>query len=270
MKFLSLLLVAVSTITMVNASPQASANPSCYRDNCLRGILGRPTSIASADCTTFLQTTVMEFTATTSAIFTPPPAVVKKRDLTTGTPSTWPAYAACSSTVGGQVNGQRTQIAGLQRYSSACSCIGVQVTSTASVQAVQTISVPEFNIGLTCLNRDSYYLYVDNGMLRAHDFNSMDPPPTLFSLDSSNNLLYNGVRIETRNTDDPSELYAGVAGSPVTCSFQPGGPYFNTAQNCVSGGSKQYFSIPGEGPGNFALFFGTAVSNCFITGAVFN
>ncbi|KAK6507910.1 hypothetical protein TWF481_006331 [Arthrobotrys musiformis] len=265
MKFSLVQLAAVAMAIMVNAAPQATALAGCNRDNCLRALLGVASSKASSDCTAFLQTTVVEFTATVSAILTPSPGNLKKRNqVVTITPSAWPTYAACSSTVGGQVAGQRTQIAGLQRYSSACSCIGIQPTSTVSIQAVQTIPVPQFTLGLTCLNRDSYYLYFENGALWAHDYNSLTPPPAVFTLDSNNNILYNGMKIETVNLDDPSQVYSSSVGSSVKCWFPSGGPDYFRAQSCISGGSKQFFFIPGEGPGVFPLFMRTAATSCTI------
>ncbi|KAK6524180.1 hypothetical protein TWF694_005840 [Orbilia ellipsospora] len=200
-------------------------------------------------------------TATTSAIVT-----LTTEDPATITPSTWPVYAACDQTVGGNGNGAKTRVGGVDRYRSACACIGIQVTTTASVQAVQTVFVPEFNVGLTC-GGDSYYLYVDaNNVVTAHDFNSLSPPPALFSLDSNGDLLYNGVAVVTSDTQILSPLDAsGAAGSSIVCEFQPGGPVFNLVGNCVSG-SKSFWSIAGSGPGIHQLYLGTSGS-CFIAAA---
>jgi len=77
------------------------ANPTCNRDNCLRAIVASafPTRSGSADCASYLATTVESYPTVTTII-----------------PTNIPTYAsACSGAV---------------RYSSACACIDVAPSTT--------------------------------------------------------------------------------------------------------------------------------------------
>ncbi|KAF3935982.1 hypothetical protein ABW20_dc0103138 [Dactylellina cionopaga] len=269
----TILLVVASIANMGGVSAQVAASPSCNRDNCLRGLLGANSASALADCTAYLRTTLIVYTSTVTTISTPAPTLkMRKRDLTaTATLSAWPTYAACSSTVGvDDGSGVRTRISGVQRFSSACSCIGVQVSATTTIQAVQTVSVVPFVLHLTCLNLDSYYIIENNGHLQTHDFNNQPYPAAIFTFDSSNNLLCNGVKVRVPSNQDPSLLYIdGTAGDQVSCFFGSGGPFFLPSQNCVAG-NKRNFQLNGSGPGTWGLYLTAGETNCVIKAHLIN
>ncbi|KAK6543499.1 hypothetical protein TWF694_000245 [Orbilia ellipsospora] len=263
MKVTALLLAAMSAATAVNAdAPTAAAG--CNHDNCLRGLLGKSATLASSDCTAFLRVTVTDYTSTTSTIYTPTAAkmMMKRDSMTTISPSAYPTYAACSSTVAGQINGAKSTIAGFQRYSSACSCINALPTGTSTVQAVQTVSVEKFALGVTCLGTDSYFVMInDNGVLLAHDFNTVYPA-ALFNLDADGDLSYNGVKVVTTTGPDASYLYAdGSAGDAISCPFL-GSPTFALNPTCSSGGTKTNLSISGSGPGVWAMYLSSDTTAC--------
>ncbi|KAF3906917.1 hypothetical protein AA313_de0203484 [Arthrobotrys entomopaga] len=266
MKFTSVLLAALSAAAVNADAPTAAAG--CNHDNCLRGLLGKSAALASSDCTAFLQATVTDFTSTTSTILTQTRVltrtarIMKRVTSTAIAPPAYPTYAACSSTVAGQINGAKSTIAGFERYSSACSCINALPTATVTVQAVQTVSVDKFALAVTCYGTDSYFVVINgDGILRAHDFNTVYPP-ALFNLDSDGDLSYNGVKVVTTTGLDPSSLYAdGSAGDAISCPFQ-GSPQFYLNPTCVSGGTKRNISLNGAGPGVWVMFLSSDITAC--------
>ncbi|KAK6530220.1 hypothetical protein TWF694_003584 [Orbilia ellipsospora] len=278
MKFSLFALLVASTAGIVSAgSGGATAAAGCNHDNCLRGMLGVSSATASSDCSKYLRTTLTAYTSTVTTIVTPViPGFMKRSDATaTVLPSTYPAYATCSSTVVAQITagGPRVTIAGVDRYSSACACIGVQATGTTTVQAVQTVSVTEFTLGLQCNGVDSYFIYVDtdnNNKLRAHDYYTFEVTPTVFTLGPDGRVLYNGNPVVTVNSDDPSLLFTDISeisGTDLFCNFQPEDIHgiFYLTQPCSSG-TKKNFSIPGSGAGHWDLYLATADTSCFIYG----
>ncbi|KAK1948843.1 hypothetical protein LY78DRAFT_595058, partial [Colletotrichum sublineola] len=99
----------------------------CARDNCLRAIVASniATRSGSADCASFLQTTVYPGASTTTATVTVPTSG-KRQSPATSVSSAFPAYAsACRS---------------VARYVSACSCVGVTPTTVTSSAAVVTVT----------------------------------------------------------------------------------------------------------------------------------
>lgn len=117
-------------------------NTGCNQDNCLRAVAGTQRgpdhpATASADCSSYLQTTV-----------TPPPVTVYTTTTVTLAPTpkgkrlvpAIPSYAsACSGAV---------------RYSSACSCLGIMpATITAPTPTTtQTVTTTVSSIAPTCTN----------------------------------------------------------------------------------------------------------------------
>ncbi|KAG9246343.1 hypothetical protein BJ878DRAFT_497473 [Calycina marina] len=118
----SLLTLAASAAAFVSAQDSTMV---CNRNNCLRAVIASSHSpgpaVASADCISFLASTVTPVAVRTTSIsyitVTDPTITV-----TAAGPLSTPAYAtACSGTI--------------MKYASACSCIGV----TASIV---TLAIP--------------------------------------------------------------------------------------------------------------------------------
>lgn len=111
----------------------------CGGDNCARQITGTrdgllPITSRQADCSSFLQTTVVPAAATTTVTVTIDldELVKSKRDkheirAATQVPSSIPAYASgCDSA---------------SRYSSACSCWGITGSVTTALPSTKTVTV---------------------------------------------------------------------------------------------------------------------------------
>lgn len=124
MKFAAVL--SFVSVALANVAVEKRA---CAGNNCNRAITGTrdglsPLSVRSADCASFLKTTVTPAAVTvTVTVDDEETATIKKKDLLFGrqatvVPSALPAYAtaACSAAA----------------YASACSCFGVTGTVTTA------------------------------------------------------------------------------------------------------------------------------------------
>lgn len=109
----------------------------CAGNNCNRAITGTrdglpPVSLRSADCASFLKTTVTPAATTVTVTVEAEPSLVAKRDAVleirqaTVVPSVLPAYA--------------TQCSGAPAYSSACSCFGITATVTTAPTPTVTVT----------------------------------------------------------------------------------------------------------------------------------
>ncbi|KAK0613617.1 hypothetical protein B0T14DRAFT_402726, partial [Immersiella caudata] len=137
MKF-AVILSLVSLCSAVGLQGRAAleARGSCHGNNCNRAITGTrpgllPFASRSADCSSFLLTTVTPAPTTTTVTVTIAPSVFIKRDLelaarqVTVTAHSIPAYAANCA------NGEE--------YKTACSCFGV--TGSVTTVATPTVTV---------------------------------------------------------------------------------------------------------------------------------
>ncbi|RKU43991.1 hypothetical protein DL546_006335 [Coniochaeta pulveracea] len=136
MKFAAIL--SFVSVALANVAVEKRA---CAGNNCNRAVTGtrdglQPASVRSADCASFLKTTVTPAAVTVTATVDPDDAssssaTLSKKDVlfgrqATASPSTLPTYvaAACS---------------GAAAYASACSCFGV--TGTVTTAPTPTVTV---------------------------------------------------------------------------------------------------------------------------------
>ncbi|OAA78551.1 hypothetical protein LEL_05374 [Akanthomyces lecanii RCEF 1005] len=117
----------------------AAAAGRCGGDNCARQVTGTRDGLLAvtsrqADCSSFMQTTIVpDATTTTVTVTVDPdePAKFKRENhevrAATEVPTAVPAYASgCDSA---------------SRYSSACSCWGITATATTAKQPTKTVTV---------------------------------------------------------------------------------------------------------------------------------
>jgi hypothetical protein len=134
MKFAAIL--SLVSVALANVAVEKRA---CAGNNCNRAVTGTrdgllPASVRSADCASFLKTTVTPAAVTVTATIDPddaPSSAVVKKDFLFGRQATvsasvLPTYvaAACS---------------GAAAYASACSCFGV--TGTVTTAPTPTVTV---------------------------------------------------------------------------------------------------------------------------------